>query len=82
MSGAGMRPVDVSGSAPNADGSVSVERLSSEKQGTATKAVPAKPVVVTPRKESAEDFELKDHDVFPGLSPPSVPKTQNKEFKP
>ena len=61
-----VRPVDVSGSTPIADGSISSERSSAEKHGTATKAVPAKPVVVAPRTEPVEDFELKDHDVFPG----------------
>jgi hypothetical protein len=78
----GVPPVAVPGSAATAAGSVSSGRSPAEKQGAAAKAVPAKPLVVAPRTESAEDFNLKDHDLFPGLSPPSVPKAQNKESKP
>ncbi len=47
-----------------------------EEQATAAKAVDARPAAVAPRRESAEDFDLKDHDIFPGLPPASAPKTQ------
>ena len=61
------RPADLSGSVG--------------KQSTVARAVDVKPVVA-PEKKSVEDFDLKDHDVFPGLAPPSASKTRNKESNP
>ncbi len=52
---------------------------------TAAKLVQAKPaagISQAGKPDLPQDFDLNDHDVFPGLPPPSVPKTQNKESKP
>jgi hypothetical protein len=70
------RPADLPRSAPDARQPTAAERQPGEKEPTVAKAAEANPPVVEP-KAGAEDFNLDDHDVFPGLRP-AARTTSNK----
>lgn len=75
------RPGSFSAAAPNARDSAAVERRLDEKKRPTARTPDAKPAVAAPPTTSKEDFDLKDHDVFPAPSH-SAPKPQNKRSAP